>query len=81
MALLIPLTEYSNKYKVSISTLRRKIKANDVKYSFKDGKYLIYDGPIDSHRSFGRSSRPSLTAPSPSLEKEAKTPMRDQSRQ
>jgi hypothetical protein len=54
----LPLTEYSSKYQVSISTLRRRIKADDIKYLFKDGRYLISDQP--------QEHRPSLTS-GPSL--------------
>ncbi|MEZ0391172.1 MAG: hypothetical protein ACAH59_03080 [Pseudobdellovibrionaceae bacterium] len=57
----LPLTEYSSKYQVSISTLRRRIKADDIKYQFKDGRYLILDQP--------QEHRPSLMTMSPSLEK------------
>lgn len=39
----LPLTDYSSKYKISVSTLRRRIKADDIKYHFQDGKYFIYD--------------------------------------
>ncbi len=42
----LPLTEYSSKYKVSISTLRRRIKADEIKYVFEDGKYLILDNGV-----------------------------------
>ncbi len=56
----LPLTEYSSKYQVSISTLRRRIKADDIKYVFRDGRYLISDQP--------REHRPSPTS-RPSLEK------------
>jgi len=45
----LPLTEYSSKYQVSISTLRRRIKAEDIKYQFADGRYLILDQPQE-HR-------------------------------
>jgi hypothetical protein len=38
--------EYSNKYRVSLSTLRRRIKAGEIEYKFSDGKYLIRDGPL-----------------------------------
>lgn len=55
----LPLTEYSSKYKVSISTLRRRIKADDIKFSFEDGKYLISDEPLSTHQGVGRSHRPS----------------------
>lgn len=39
----LPLAEYSMKHKVSVSTLRRKIKASDIQYRLDDGKYLILD--------------------------------------
>lgn len=39
----ISLIEYSNKYKVSISTLRRKIKADEAEYLFDEGKYYLKD--------------------------------------
>lgn len=54
----LPLTEYSSKYKVSISTLRRRIKAEDISYVFEDGKYFIQDGPMSTHQ---RVHRPSQT--------------------
>jgi hypothetical protein len=45
----LPITEYSIKHKVSVSTLRRKIKTNEIKYSFEDGKYLLLDEPVTTH--------------------------------
>jgi hypothetical protein len=35
--------EYSAKYRVSISTLRRRIKAGELEFQFTDGKYLLKD--------------------------------------
>jgi hypothetical protein len=58
-AYYLPLTEYSSKHKVSISTLRRRIKTEDIEYKFEDGKYLIFDGPI--------SSQPKVHRPSPEI--------------
>lgn len=55
----LPLTEYSSKYKVSISTLRRRIKADDIKYVFEDGKYLIMDEPVGTHQKVHRPSQSS----------------------
>lgn len=55
----LPLTEYSSKYKVSISTLRRRIKADDITFSFEDGKYLISDEPLSTHQGVGRTHRSS----------------------
>lgn len=53
----LPLMEYSSKYRVSVSTLRRRIKAEDIKYRFEDGKYMILDTPTaGSHQ---RAHRPS----------------------
>ena len=37
----LALSEYSNKYKMSISTLRRRIKANQIPFQLKGGKYYI----------------------------------------
>lgn len=39
----LPLAEYSIKHQVSISTLRRRIKADDIKFRFQDGKYFLLD--------------------------------------
>ncbi|MCE3009425.1 MAG: hypothetical protein LW875_02280 [Proteobacteria bacterium] len=66
----IPITEYSLKHKVSISTLRRRIKSNEIKFIFDDGKYLIADEPIPLLTPIGLH-RPSLkTMSGPSLEKD-----------
>lgn len=42
----LPLAEYSLKYQVSISTLRRRIKSEEIKFKFDDGKYLILDESV-----------------------------------
>ena len=42
----MPLNEYSNKYRVSLSTLRRRIRANEVEFRFDEGKYWLADSPI-----------------------------------
>jgi len=42
----LPLMEYSSKFRVSLSTLRRRIKAGEIEYKFADGKYLLRDGPL-----------------------------------
>ena len=63
---LLPLTEYSSKYKVSISTLRRRIKADDIRYAFRDGKYFIGDEPMSTHQGIQPAHRPSQ-ASGPSL--------------
>ena len=43
----IPLVEYSAKRGVSLSTLRRYIKANKVRYKLENGRYLLYDDGKD----------------------------------
>lgn len=42
----LPLAEYSMKHQISVSTLRRRIKAEDIKFRFDDGKYLILDDHV-----------------------------------
>jgi hypothetical protein len=39
--LWLPLTEYSVRSGVSLSTIRRKIKSNSIKYRLEKGRYLI----------------------------------------
>lgn len=56
----LPLTDYSTKYKVSVSTLRRRIKAEDIRFRFQDGKYLIFDEPPTGSQP--QASRPSLNS-------------------
>ena len=40
----LPLMEYSAKNRVSVSTLRRRIKAGEIEYKLIEGKYLLRDG-------------------------------------
>lgn len=47
MKFQLSLTEYSAKYKVSISTLRRRIKKDEVEYVQDSGKYILPDMPYD----------------------------------
>lgn len=37
------LTDYASKYKISVSTLRRRIKNNQIKHRFEHGKYMLFD--------------------------------------
>lgn len=39
----LSLMEYSNKYRLSPSTIRRRIKSSQIKYRLSGGKYFIYD--------------------------------------
>ncbi len=62
----LSLTEYSNKHKVSISTLRRKIKSTDIEFRLDEGKYMVHDADKDHETapspttSFSEKHRPSL---------------------
>lgn len=40
----IPLNDYANRHKLSVSTVRRRIKSQKVEFKFDDGKYFILDG-------------------------------------
>ena len=42
-------TDYSKKYSVSISTLRRRIKGQAADFHLIDGKYYLVDLPLDNH--------------------------------
>jgi hypothetical protein len=57
--LWLPLTEYSTKHKISVSTLRRRIKADDIKFRFEEGKYFIMDEPVGTHQRVHRPSQDS----------------------
>ena len=46
----ITLSDYSNKYGVSISTLRRRIKIQRVEFVYKSSKYFLLDKPLGYHR-------------------------------
>ncbi|MES2962894.1 MAG: hypothetical protein V4760_03320 [Bdellovibrionota bacterium] len=37
------LTDYASKYRISVSTLRRRIKSDQIKYKLDHGRYLIFD--------------------------------------
>jgi hypothetical protein len=45
----LPLNEYSTKYKISLSTLRRRIHSDNADYRFENGKYWLADRPITAH--------------------------------
>lgn len=47
----LSLAEYSMKHKVSISTLRRRIKAEDIQFKLEDGKYLVLDSQENLRKS------------------------------
>lgn len=42
----LSLTDYSSKYRVSISTLRRRIKGSQIEFKKDHGKYLLKDEPV-----------------------------------
>lgn len=67
----LPLMEYSAKYRVSLSTLRRRIKSGELEHKLSDGKYLIKDAPAASPKvsspSLQTSSKPETIAPPSSV--------------
>lgn len=66
----LPLMEYSNKFRVSLSTLRRRIKAGEIEYKFADGKYLIKDGPLNLSSSLEAVAPPTPVSPQVQTKKE-----------
>ncbi|MCM2352708.1 MAG: hypothetical protein NDI63_03755 [Pseudobdellovibrio sp.] len=73
----LPLAEYSMKHKVSISTLRRRIKAEDIQYRLEDGKYFIFDtDPTATTTTVeNRISNPTAEAHRPSLKSDSSAVM------
>lgn len=71
----LPLAEYSMKHKVSISTLRRRIKAEDIQYRLEDGKYFIFDTDPTATTTTtiveDRMSNPTAEAHRPSLKSDS----------
>ena len=53
----LPLTEYSTKYNLSISTLRRRIKSKKVNFILDGSKYLLLDKPMDKHEVLQATSK------------------------
>jgi hypothetical protein len=43
----LPLNDYSMKYNISISTLRRRIRSGAIENQFRDGKYWLRDTPTN----------------------------------
>lgn len=54
----LTLMDYSAKYRVSLSTLRRRIKAGEIEHKFADGKYLIKEGPLQVDNSGSETIAP-----------------------
>jgi hypothetical protein len=45
----IPLVEYAHKKGISLSTLRRHIKAGKIPYKVDQGRYLLFDDSPSAH--------------------------------
>lgn len=50
----ISLNDYSSKYKISVSTLRRRIKEDAAEYNLENGKYWLRDIPLMMHQFHAR---------------------------
>ena len=73
----LSLIDYSSKYSTSLSTLRRRIKAESVNYQLKSGKYFLLDHPLDTQempRQTTHSTQPTQIIAEPAKEKEILTP-------
>ena len=64
----LSLTEYSSKYQISISTLRRKIRAGKIPVNIQLGKYFLKDQAPASFKSIQPEES---TISSPTFEKKA----------
>lgn len=43
------LTDYASKYRISVSTLRRRIKSHQIPFRFENGKYFLLDEQTPSN--------------------------------
>jgi hypothetical protein len=57
----LSLTDYASKYKVSVSTLRRKIKSNLLPYKMEKGRYLLRDEQPSVSQGQHRPSQSAMT--------------------
>ena len=64
----LPLNEYSIKYNVSISTLRRRIRQSEIEYQFRDGKYWLKD--VQTPRGY-KSAQPIMAKPLSTAERQS----------
>ncbi len=60
----LSLTDYASKYRVSVSTLRRRIKSEQIEHRTEHGRYLIPDRPLKQIEIDEETSSP---IPSPAL--------------
>lgn len=63
----LSLIEYSAKHRVSLSTLRRRIKAGEIEHKLIEGKYLVKDRPRPATTMTTTSSAKLETIAPPSL--------------
>ena len=61
----LPLTDYASKYRVSVSTLRRRIKTGSIPFRFEEGRYLVADEALqpEEQMTFVTGSSAAVAAP------------------
>ncbi len=59
----LPLTDYASKHRISVSTLRRRIKSGQIDFRLEDGKYWILD--TGSTQNLSNSSQAGAQSSSP----------------
>ncbi|MCB9072688.1 MAG: hypothetical protein H6623_03635 [Bdellovibrionaceae bacterium] len=53
----LPLNDYANRYQLSVSTVRRRIKSKKVKFKLDEGKYYILDSMTGQEKSVNTQPR------------------------
>ena len=53
----LPLMEFAMKHNISLSTLRRHIKASKVSYKVEEGRYLLWDESDENLPSMSQASK------------------------
>ena len=74
------LTDYASKYRISVSTLRRRIKSHQIPFRFENGKYFLVDAPpneASEYSSVAQEMQRTSHLSQPSTEMTVATPLKD----
>ncbi len=78
----LPLNDYANRHRLSVSTVRRRIKSDKVKFRLDDGRYFILDdvsdpsAPVTSQQTTTKAHTGAAAAPASAATEVATLPMK-----
>jgi chromosome segregation ATPase len=65
----VSLMDFASKKSISLSTLRRHIKANKITYKIENGRYLLWDEEIEESHSTNNESQTDMKNVQAALQK------------